>query len=155
MLNHCHALKLRERLLEIRQLQAVWPVVLVGCAQDFEDFEYLVNLTVAHEKRSSLTHLCENASCRPEVDTEGVRLLTKKNFRASVPESDDFMRIRLDRKPKGSCQTEVSKLALSSRAVNEQILRLQISVENTMLVKIDEGLKNLVEETLSLLLWKW
>ena len=62
------------------------------------------------------------------------------------------MSVRLNWKTKGSGQTKISKLDVLAICVNQQVLRLQISVENSMLVQIDERLEDLVEEELGLLL---
>ena len=64
------------------------------------------------------------------------------------------MSVRLDWKSKGSCETEISELADGTGAVNEQVLWLQVSVENSMLMKVDERLENLVQEALCLLFWQ-
>ena len=46
---HWYALKARERSLEVRQLQSIRPIILVRRAKYLEDFEYLINLTIARE----------------------------------------------------------------------------------------------------------
>ena len=108
VLDHGHSLELWEGLFEIRQFQGIWPVALVRCTEDLKNFEYLIDLTITHEKRSSLQHLCENTSCRPQVNTKCVGFLTEQDFWTSVPESDDFMRVCLDWQTESSCQSEIS-----------------------------------------------
>ena len=49
MVLHGDASELRERGLEVLQLQSIWPVVLVRSSQDFENFEDLIDFTVSHE----------------------------------------------------------------------------------------------------------
>ena len=61
------------------------------------------------------------------------------------------MSIGLERKPKGSGQTEVSEFDDSSSRINEQVLGFQISVENSVCVQIDQRLEDLVEQTLNLM----
>ena len=65
------------------------------------------------------------------------------------------MSVSLDGQTKGTGQTEISELDHLARSINEQVLWLQIAMENTMLVKVDKCLQNLVEERLGLLLWQW
>ena len=65
------------------------------------------------------------------------------------------MSISLDRKAECSCKTEICKFYEGSFCVDQQVLRLQISVENAVLVQVDEGLKDLVQETLRLGLFQW
>lgn len=62
MLTHRYTLELGERGLEVRELQGVWPIVLVGSSQHFEYFKNLVDLAVAHEQGLALDHLCEDAA---------------------------------------------------------------------------------------------
>ena len=84
-------------------------------------------------------HFCENAPGRPEIDSEGVGFLAEKNFGAAVPESYDFVSISLDGQAKGSRKTKIGKFDLSSCGVNQQILWLEISVEDSVLMEVDEG----------------
>ena len=60
---HRHTFELRECRFEVFELQCVGPVVLIRRSEYFEYFENLIDLTVSHEKRSSLDHLCKDASC--------------------------------------------------------------------------------------------
>ena len=61
------------------------------------------------------------------------------------------MGVRFDWKAESSSKTEICKLDLRACCVDEQILGLEISVEDAVLMEIDERLQNLVKETLSLL----
>ena len=60
------------------------------------------------------------------------------------------MRVSFDGQTKGSCEAEVSQLYDSPSRVNEQVLRLEISVEYSVGVEIDQRLQDLVEEALHL-----
>lgn len=64
------ALELGEGRLEVGKLKRIWPVIIVRRTQYPEDFEDLVNLTVTHENRPLLEHLCKNAPRAPHVDAE-------------------------------------------------------------------------------------
>lgn len=70
MILHWDALEPRERRLEVRELESLRPVVLVRGAEHLEDFEDLINLTVAGEQRSFLGHLCEDATSGPQIHPE-------------------------------------------------------------------------------------
>ena len=107
MFDHGHPLKLWECFLEIRKFQSVGPIVLVRRSKHLEDFEYLVNFTIPHKERSSLQHLCEYTTSRPEINTECVRFLSKKDLWASVPERDNFVSVGLDRQTESPCQAEI------------------------------------------------
>ena len=151
MLSHGHAAELRERRFEIVQFQSVGPVILVRGTEDLEDLEDLVDLRVAHEERSALDHLSEDAACGPEVDAKTVGLLSEENLRAAVPERDDLVGVRLNWQAERSGQSEVSQLDIHSLRVDEQVLWLQISVEDAVLVQVDQRLQDLIQEELGLL----
>ncbi len=74
-----------------------------------EDLEDLVDFRVAHEQRLLLNEFSENASNRPHVHWERVLLLTKENFRSSVPKSFNLVSQSLNGNAEGSCKTEVSE----------------------------------------------
>lgn len=59
---HWDASEAREGWFEVRELEGIWPVVLVWGAKHLEYFEDLVDFTVAHEKGFLLSHFCENAA---------------------------------------------------------------------------------------------
>jgi hypothetical protein len=61
-------------------------------------------------------------------------LLAQKNFWASVPKSDDLMSVSFNWEAKCSGQTEISKLTNGSIITDEQVLWLQVSVENPILM---------------------
>lgn len=102
-----------------------------------------------------MDHLGEDASCRPQIDSESVGLLTEENFGASVPECDDFVSVGLDRETEGTRETEVSKFDHSAGRVDKQVLRLQVTVEDSVLMQVDQSEQDLVQEALCLLFWQW
>ena len=112
MLGHGHAAELREGRFEIVQLESIRPVVLVRGAEDFENFEDLIDLRIADEKWSTLYHLCKNATSGPQIDTKTVGFLTKEDLRASVPQRDNLMSVGLDGETKCARQSKISKLDL-------------------------------------------
>ena len=118
MLTHRHASELGERRLEVWQFEGVGPVILIGCAKYFENLKNLINFTVAHKQRFSLDHLCEDASCRPQVNTQWVGFLPKKNLRTPVPKRHDLMGVCFNRKTESSRQSKVSKLDCLTIRIN-------------------------------------
>lgn len=52
-----------------RQVEGIRPVLLVRGAQYFEDLKDLVNLTIASEQRTTLSHFSKNAASRPQINT--------------------------------------------------------------------------------------
>ena len=63
--------------------------------------------------------------------------MTEQDFGASVPEGDDLVSIGLNWQTKSSRQTEVRKFDVLSSSVYKQVLRLQISMENSVLMEVD------------------
>lgn len=96
--------------LKVRQFDCGRPVVVVGGAEDLEDFEYLVYFGVADEEGFFLNHFCENAAGGPDVDAKCVLLLAEEDFGAAVPESDHFVRVSLDWEAERPCQAKISEL---------------------------------------------
>lgn len=47
------------------------------------------------------------------------------------------MSVGLDWKSKGPCETEISQLNVLSGRVNQEVLGLQITVENSVLMQVD------------------
>jgi len=80
--------------------------------------------------------------------------LAQQDFWASVPKSDDLMGVGLDWEAEGSCKTEISELTGSSIVTDQQILRFEISVENSVLMEEDQRLANLIQKALSLCWWE-
>ena len=62
------------------------------------------------------------------------------------------MSVGLDWEAKSAGKTEICKFNDRSGGVDEKVLRLQISVEDAVLMQVNEGLEDLVEEALCLLL---
>lgn len=62
------------------------------------------------------------------------------------------MSVSFDGETECSCEAKVSKLDLGACGVDQEILGLQISVENTMLMEVNESMEDLEQETLCLFL---
>ena len=155
MLDHGHAAELGESGLEIVKAQGIRPVVFVRSTKNLEDFENLVDLRVTHEEWAALNHLCKDAASRPQVDSKGVGFLAEQNFWATVPKCHDLVRIRFDGEAEGTCETKISELDHGALCVYQQVLGLEITVENSVLMQVDECLQDLIEERLGLFLGQW
>jgi len=99
-----------------------------------------------------LGHLSKNATSGPEINSKRIGFLAEENFRASVPECNDLMGVSFDGETEGTSETEISKLNLSSSRVHKQVLGFKISVENAVLMTVDQGMENLEQEALRLFL---
>lgn len=154
MLRKWDSLPFGECWLEIRKLKGLRPIVLVRSSLNLENLENLVDFWISSEKSFSLSHLSENATNGPNINRCWVLFLTEKNFRSSVPKGNYFMSISFHWETKGSCETEISKLNVAV-LINQEILRLKISVHNSVSVAISSSLQNLISETLNFLRRKW
>jgi len=116
----CHrdSSELGESRFKVLQFQGVGPIVFMRSSKDFENFENLVYLAITHKQGSSLNHLCEDAACRPQIYAQSVRLLSKQDLRAAVPQSDHFVSISLNWQSKSAGKSEVSQLDVLSLGVD-------------------------------------
>lgn len=62
--------------------------------------------------------------------------------RSFVPEGDDLVGVRPDRDAKGTCQAKVSKLDVPL-GVNQQVLRLEVAVQDSVRVAKLDSLEQL------------
>lgn len=148
---HVHGLELGEGGLEVGQLEGVGPIILVRGAQHFKYFEDLVDFRVSHEEGLLLHHLGENAAGGPQIDTKGVGFLAEEDLRASVPEGHDLVRVSFDGEAKSAGKTEISQFDYRAAGIHKEVLGLEITMEDAVLVEVNQRLKDLVEERLGLL----
>mmetsp|Transcript_17223 Transcript_17223/g.48053 ORF Transcript_17223/g.48053 Transcript_17223/m.48053 type:complete len:299 (+) Transcript_17223:627-1523(+) len=127
---------LGERVFVIRQLAHAGPDSLVWCTHDLEHVEQLSDLVVTGKQRAPADHLCKDAANGPHVDRCGVVLCTQQNLRGAVPQGDHLVRVGSHRDTKGSCQAKVSELQYVPLTVDEQVLRLQVTVEDAVSVTV-------------------
>ena len=152
MFFHCDSSPLREGWLESRQVECIRPVAFVRSSKDFENLKDLVDFTISSEQRTTLCHFSKDTTSRPQINSKRVCLLAKKDFRASVPKCDNFVSVGLDGQSKGTGKSEISQFNLSTGRVDEQILRLQVPVEDAMLMAVNQSMQNLEQEALCLFL---
>ena len=87
-------------------------------------------------------HLGEDAADGPHVNSERVLLGTKQDFRSTVPQSDHFMSVGLDRHGKGTGESKVSNLEVALH-VNKNVSGLQVAVDDTPAVAVVDATKQL------------
>ena len=156
--------------LEVWQLSNAGPEILGGSPQHPEDPEQLVNLGVALEQRPPVDHLGEDGSDAPNVDRAGVLWAAEENLQifkiilhflsqnpksisfnadlgCSVPQGDHLVGVHSDGDPEGSSQPEVGDLD-AAVLVDEKILGLHVSMENSPLVTEQDALQQLNSEQL-------
>lgn len=142
-------LPLGETALEVWERLDARPVGLSGSTQDAEDLEDFIDLGVAGEERLAGGHLGEDAADGPHVDTSGVLATTEKDLRCAVPESDDFVCVGTERDTECAGQTEIGQLQVAL-LVDEQVLRLEVTVQHAVGVAVAGSLKELEREFLDL-----
>lgn len=142
-------LPLREAALEVWEGCHTRPVGLSWSAKNAEDLEDLVDLGVAWEERFAGGHLGEDAANGPHVDTSGVLTTTEQNFWRAVPESDDLVSVSAERNTECAGQTKIGQLQVAF-LVDEQVLRLQVTVQDTVGVAVARALEELKGKLLDL-----
>ncbi len=86
---------------------------------------------------------------RPNVNPQTVLLLSKQDLRCSVPKCFNLVSKGFDWETKSSCESEISNFK-SSSAINEKILRLKVSVDDSPGVTIVDSVAKLIEKQLNL-----
>lgn len=130
--------------LVVRETGDTGPAVVGGGTMEVEDFEDLINFRITHEEGLLLDHFSEDATDGPDVNTERVLLLAQENFRGSIPESFDFVGQSLDGDTKSSGKTEISELD-GTILVDQKILGLQVSVNDSSRVAVVDTLEDLIQ----------
>ena len=119
------------------------PLVQVRGASDLKDLRQLVTVVYTSEKRLSVYDFSKDASDGPYIYRRGVVLGTKEDVRGTVPQSDDLVREVLHWDAKGASQTEISQFQ-KALAIDEQILRLQISMQHLVSMALLYSIQQLV-----------
>ena len=85
----------------------------------------------------------ENAAYRPHVDSRRVYLLTKDNFRCSIPKSNYLVCVGLKWEPKGACEPEIGDFDIEV-IIYQNIAWLQVPVHNSSLMAVQNPFKKLL-----------
>jgi hypothetical protein len=142
-------LPLREAALEVWEGGHTGPVCLGRGTENAEDLEDLVDLGVTWEERLAGSHLGEDAANGPHVDTSGVLATTKQNLRRAVPEGDDLVSVSTERNTEGASETKIGQLQVAL-LVDEQVLRLEVTVQDAVGMAVASALEELKGELLDL-----
>lgn len=134
-----------ERLLVLGELREPRPCTLRRCAHDPEDANDLVLVGCAREQRPTGKHLCHDASGRPYVYACVVRPATQKNVGGAVPERHYLVGECVDRNTKSTSQTKVAEFE-GTLVVDQKVLRLEIAVQDAVLVTEIDTLEQLVHK---------
>lgn len=133
--------------LVVWQLGHSGPHLLVRGAHDFEDSDQLVADGRAGEEGTARGHLGKDAASGPDVDGRGVLARAHEHVGGTVPQGDDLVRVRADGNAESTGKTEVSKLELAL-LVDEEVLGLEVTVEDTVVVAEGDAAEELEEEGL-------
>ena len=117
---------------------------------ELENLENLINFTVTAKERFFLNQLSENATNCPNIDTQAVLLLSKQHFRCSVPKGLDLMGKSFDWQAECPCQPKISYFK-GAGFINEQVLRFEISMNDSPGVAIVNSVAKLIKEEFDLI----
>lgn len=142
---------LGQSLLEVRVV--LWqggdagPGGLVRGPHLVEDELELLLVVCAGEQRLAGDHLREDAPAGPYVDGRGVRARAHEHVRRTVPQRDHLARECVHGDPERTRQPEVAQLQLPALR-DQQVLRLQVPVQDLVLVAERQPLQQLPLEVL-------
>lgn len=128
-------------------LRDAWPGAFRGRSHDAEYSDDLVLVGGPGEERPTSVHFGHDAASGPYVDTRIVRSASKKDIGGAVPQSHDFVGKCVDGDAKGARQAKIAELQ-QPLAVDEKVLRLQVSMKHSVLVAEVDALEQLVHEGL-------
>lgn len=100
----------------------------------------------AIEKGLSLEKFSKNAAERPNVDCDTVVLAFEDDFGGLVVDRGDFVRVGPEGNVEDPRKAEVSDFYLKSLPVDKDILRLDISMHDLVLMAVVDCLDDLLED---------
>lgn len=133
--------------LVLGELGDAGPGALGGRAHDAEDADDLVLVGGAGEQRPPRVHLGHDAARRPDVDAGVVRPAAQQHVGRAVPQRHHLVGEGVDGDAEGARQPKVAELE-RALPVDKQVLRFQISVEDSILVAEVDAPQQLVHEGL-------
>lgn len=110
---------------------------------ELEYFEYLINFRISIEHWLFLNKFSENATNCPNVYSQTILLLAKKNFGSSIPESLNFVSQCLDGDSESASKSKVSNFKISS-SIDKKILGFKIPVDNSTRVAVVDPVDELI-----------
>lgn len=121
------------------------PSALSWSSHNAKDPHDLVLIRGSRKQGPSSVHLSHYTACRPYVDACIVSSTPKKNIWSTIPQCDDLIGKRVDRDSKSAGKTKVTKFQ-QSLAVDEKVLRLEVTMKNSILVTKVYPLEQLIHE---------
>ena len=128
-----------------RELGDAGPGALGWCAHYSEDLLKLVFVCGAGEERPAGVHFCHYAPCRPDVDASVVGAGAEEHIGGAVPEGDNFVGEGVNGDAKGAGEAKVGEFELAF-VVDQEVLRFEVAMEDTVVVAEGDPLKELVHE---------
>ena len=142
---------LRRKVVEVRlvlgKLADAGPGALRRRAHEAEDLLQLVVVGRAGKQRPARVHLCHDAAGGPDVDAGVVGAGAEQDVRGAVPQRDDLVGEGVDGDAERPRQPEICELELAL-CVDEQVLRLQVAVQYTVVVAEGDTAQQLLHEGL-------
>ena len=142
---------LRRKVVEVRlvlgKLADTGPGALRRRAHEAEDLLQLIVVGRAGEQRPAGVHLRHDAAGGPDVDAGIVGAGAEQDVRGAVPQRDDLVGEGIDGDAKRPRQPEIRKLELAL-GVDEQVLRLQVAVQDAVVVAEGDATQQLLHEGL-------
>jgi len=106
-------------------------------ANNFDNFNELVDVGFAGEERLPKDHLGQNTTERPRVNVGRVVGGAKDQLRGSIVPRANVGNVRFP-SHQGLCAAEVAKLHDMRHWVQEEVLRLDVAVTNTQLMDVSK-----------------
>lgn len=137
----------REVGLVLGKLGDTRPRTLRRSAHETENLLQLVFIGGSREQGTTGIHLSHDATSRPNVDRGVVSARAQQDVRGTVPECDDLVTESVDGNAESACKTKVSELELTL-VVDQQVLRLEIAMEDSVIMAEGDTAEQLVHEGL-------
>lgn len=141
------AAPLGERGFVVGQTLDAGPDLIAGRAESPEDTEDLVDLRVTGEQRATHRHLGKDTAYAPHVDGRAVVTRTEKDLWSPIPQRDHLMGVGSQWDTESAGQAEIGQLQVAL-LVDQQILRFEIAMQNSMGVAEVNASDELVSEFL-------
>lgn len=133
--------------LVLGELADAGPRALRRSAHQAENALELVLIGSTGEERATCVHLGHDATCGPDINAGVVRAATEQDVRRTVPQRDDLVGKGVDGNSKSAGKAKISELQLAL-VVDEKVLRLEIAVQDAVLVAEGNTAEQLVHERL-------
>mmetsp|Transcript_26799 Transcript_26799/g.62588 ORF Transcript_26799/g.62588 Transcript_26799/m.62588 type:complete len:228 (+) Transcript_26799:1004-1687(+) len=143
-----YAVVLGQILLVLRQINHGRPGRLGWRTKHLEDAQQLVVIRSARKQRVPTRHLPEDAANAPEIHRSGILPRSHEDVGRAIPQRHHLVGVAAHRNAKSPRQTEIRQFELT-RLVDQQILRLQISVQHTPVMAELDPSQQLVERRLN------